>query len=103
MGQGIGIPCTLRPGYKHLGTRPEECACARRQFFLNGKVLPIERGRGTSQAIMGVAADLVRRGDWLHVFPEGRVEHTGRLGPVRHGVGKLICDAVKDGGRCFRV
>ena len=41
-----------------------------RQFFLNGKTLPINRSRGVDQPIMHIAADLVRRGDWLHVFPE---------------------------------
>ena len=71
----------------------------RRQFFLNGKVLPIERGKGINQPIMSIAAGLVRRGDWLHVFPEGRVGHSGRLASCKHGIGKLICDAVKDGGR----
>ena len=43
-----------------------------RQFFLNGKTLPINRKRGTDQPIMHIAAELVRRGDWLHVFPEAR-------------------------------
>ena len=79
----------------------QECIpLVRRQFLLNGKVLPIERGRGTEQAIMRIAADLVRRGDWLHVFPEGRVNYTGRLGPCKQGIGKVICDVVRDNGMC---
>ena len=43
-----------------------------RRFFLNGKTLPINRSRGTDQPIMHIAAELVRRGEWLHVFPEVR-------------------------------
>ena len=71
-----------------------------RQFFLNGKVLPVRRGRGVEQPIMSLAADLLHRGDWVHVFPEGRVNFSGGVGPCRWGVGKLICDAKKlNGGR----
>ena len=39
------------------------------------------------------------RGDWVHVFPEGRVGYTGRLQPCKWGVGKLVCDCVQDSGR----
>ena len=71
-----------------------------RQFFLNGKTLPIERGEGLQQPIMATAARRVAMGDWLHIFPEGRVNYSGRLGACKWGVGKLICDTVRDGGRC---
>lgn len=46
---------------------------------------------------MQTTAALLRRGDWVHVFPEGRVNYTGHLGPLRWGVGKLLCDAVAGG------
>lgn len=39
-----------------------------------------------------VAAE-VARGRWVHIFPEGKVNYTGMLGPLRWGVGKLVCDA----------
>ena len=71
-----------------------------RQFFLNGKTLPIDRGEGLHQPIMATAARRVAMGDWLHIFPEGRVNYSGKLGACKWGVGKLICDAVRDGGRC---
>ena len=42
----------------------------------------------------------VAHGGWLHVFPEGRIMFTGRLGPFRWGVGKVVCDAKRaSGGR----
>lgn len=65
----------------------------RRQFFLNGKVLPVERGAGVDQASVSVAARALGSGDWLHIFPEGRVVPSGRVGPFRQGIGKLICEA----------
>lgn len=37
------------------------------------------------------------RGEWMHIFPEGRVGYTGMLLPLRWGVGKIICDAVAAG------
>ena len=27
------------------------------------------------------------------------MNYTGRVGPCKHGIGKVVCDAVKDGGR----
>lgn len=71
-----------------------------RQFFLSGKTLPIERGQGLQQPAMQTAARLLARGDWVHVFPEGRVGYSGRLQPCKWGVGKLVCDCVAESGRC---
>jgi monolysocardiolipin acyltransferase len=84
---------------------PRCCSClfvdTRRQFFLNGKTLPVERGAGVGQRIMGVAARALAHGEWLHIFPEGRVTPDGRVGPFRQGIGRLVCDAkAAAGGRC---
>jgi monolysocardiolipin acyltransferase len=54
-----------------------------RQFFLNGKALPVERGGGAAQPVIGVAARRLAAGDWLHVFPEGRVQPAGDVGAFR--------------------
>lgn len=67
------------------------------QFFQSGKTLPVERGAGLHQPVMRAVAGEVSRGKWVHVFPEGRVNYTGVLGPLRWGVGKLVCDAVAKG------
>lgn len=34
----------------------------------------------------------------MHIFPEGRINFNGKLGPFRWGVGKLICDSKKGNG-----
>jgi len=63
------------------------------QFFKSGKTLPVERGAGLYQPIMTVVARAVASGDWVHVFPEGRINYSGTLSSFRWGVGKLFCDA----------
>lgn len=89
----------------HKGVRWSLCAkeiCFKneflRHFFTNGKTLPISRGEGVNQPTMTVAARRVGKGDWLHIFPEGRIHFSGVVGPFRWGVGKLMCDARKDSG-----
>jgi hypothetical protein len=50
---------------------------------------------------MGVAARALAHGEWLHIFPEGRVTPDGKVGPFRQGIGRLVCDAkAAAGGRC---
>jgi len=53
-------------------------------FFLAGKTLPVERfGRkGVAQPATEAAAEVLRGGGWVHLFPEGRVELSGRLPPA---------------------
>lgn len=89
----------------HLGSRWS--LCDRRtcyfnemlgQFFRSGKSLPVDRGAGVNQAVVRTAADRVLRGDWLHLFPEGKVNYTGQLFPLKWGIGKIICDVVRSGG-----
>jgi monolysocardiolipin acyltransferase len=75
------------------------CSAPCRQFFLNGKVLPVERGAGVNQSSVSVAARALGNGDWLHIFPEGRVVPSGQVGPFRQGIGKLICEARAVQGR----
>lgn len=67
---------------------------------MNGKTLPVDRGSGVEQHSMAVAARTLAAGDWLHIFPEGRVTPDGSVGPFRQGIGRLVCDArAAAGGR----
>lgn len=91
--------------HNHHKTRWSLCAremCYRNsflsQFFQSGKTLPVERGAGISQPIMKVVSKAVARGDWVHVFPEGKIHYSGTLGPLRWGVGKLFCDSYLESG-----
>lgn len=93
--------------HRHHGVRWSLCAkemCYRNSllaaFFQTGKTLPVARGQGLDQLSMRSVGQAVGKGDWLHIFPEGRVVYTGTLGVLRWGVGKLICDSMKaNGGR----
>ena len=53
-------------------------------FFLAGKTLPVERfgSKGVAQPATEAAAEVLRGGGWVHLFPEGRVELSGRLPPA---------------------
>lgn len=57
------------------------------------RLVALQRGAGIDQPIMRTVAAEVARGRWVHIFPEGKVNYTGLLGPLRWGVGKLVCDA----------
>ena len=39
------------------------------------------------------------KGDWLHIFPEGKVSKDGELGRLKWGLGKLLCDVEEMGGQ----
>ncbi|GAB4819261.1 hypothetical protein N2152v2_006307 [Parachlorella kessleri] len=84
---------------RHIMQRPEDVGLITvsnhtSQFFQSGKALPIERGAGPDQPVMHAVARVVALGRWLHIFPEGKVNYTGQLAPLRWGVGKIICDAI---------
>eukprot|EP00871_Galdieria_phlegrea_P004234 jgi/Galph1/4811/GphlegSOOS_G3471.1 len=64
------------------------------RFFNNGKVLPIRRGCGLQQKEIYRAIGMLQRGDWVHVFPEGKVCQRG-IGLIRRGVGKMIAVATE--------
>jgi monolysocardiolipin acyltransferase len=96
---------------EHVHERVRWSICAREmcykgellsQFFKSGKTLPIERGKGLHQPVMGVVARAVARGDWVHVFPEGKVVfNDGKqpVGDLKWGIGKLCCDSYLLSGR----
>lgn len=52
------------------------------------------------QPVVSLAAEALSRGEWVHVFPEAKINYDGRLGRLRWGAGKLLCEAhVRAGGR----
>jgi len=69
-------------------------------FFRAGKIIPIRRGAGVHQEGVREAASILRRGDWLHIFPEGRCyPNVTSLARLKWGVGKLVSDLSLDNGR----
>lgn len=54
-----------------------------------GKALPIQRRGGVGQKFLADAGDKLSNGDWVHMFPEGRVRQKG-MGYFKRGVGKML-------------
>jgi len=62
-----------------------------RWFFGDcGKVIPIERGAGLNQYGVHLSIEKLNQGDWVHLFPEGKIITGGKLQKLRWGIGKLI-------------
>lgn len=57
-----------------------------------GKALPIQRRGGVEQKFLSDAGDKLSDGDWVHMFPEGRVRQRG-MGYFKRGVGKMLAMA----------
>lgn len=64
-------------------------------FFRTVKVLPVERGAGLVQPGMAAAEQLLRQGQWVHIFPEGTRRRSDDLSQAqtKPGVGRLIAAA----------
>lgn len=59
-------------------------------FGTAGKGVPIDRTKGLSQPGILTAIQKLNEGDWVHVFPEGKVNQSESLLPFKWGVGKLL-------------
>lgn len=57
-----------------------------------GKAMPIQRRGGIHQSFLRTAAEKLINGDWVHIYPEGRIRQVG-MGYAKRGVGKLLAIA----------
>lgn len=64
-------------------------------FFKAGQVIPIERGAGIEQEGVYLSIKKLNEGEWVHIFPEGKVNQLGKILPLRWGIGKIIAEADK--------
>lgn len=73
-------------------------------FFFAGKTLPIRRGAGIDHVFLEEFHKKVQSGQWVHIFPEGKIDQSGEMhgrgnprsaeiGRFKWGVGKLIARA----------
>ncbi|KAI9478384.1 MAG: acyltransferase-domain-containing protein [Benjaminiella poitrasii] len=67
-------------------------------FFTLGKTIPTIRGAGIYQPGVDFAIEKLKRGSWIHIFPESKVTQGKDYEMIRFkwGVGHILMDAEED-------